>query len=226
MCLVVDYGTATTRAVVCGPDGQRLPLLTEQGGLQWPSLVAATSGHTLLAGPEAAAVARSAPDPTSAVCSDLKSRLLQEEIRFGDRAVDPVDALAAVLARLASRARQMAGTAVGELVMTVPAGWGPRHRTVVRGAAQRAGLPSPHLVAVPAAVGWLLVASGTLVPPGSVVLVCDAGHGAFEATLQVRTAGGFATLATARRPDAGGAALDHRLAEHCLTQLALEISSE
>ena len=45
---------------------------------------------------------------------------------------------------------QQASASSGADTITVPAGWGPARRTVLRRAATRAGLPQPHLVDTPA----------------------------------------------------------------------------
>lgn len=70
-------------------------------------------------------------------------------------------------------------------------------------------------------MAWLLTASGIgSLPPGALLLVCDFGHAAFEASLLVRTATEFGIQATARAPDSGGRAIEAVLAEHCLTAVA------
>jgi hypothetical protein len=182
--------------------------------------VAVGEDHEVVAGPEALALATASPNEASTLCRDLKSRLTRDQINIGDRTVAPVAALAALLARLANQAHRVTGLPVAELVLTMPASWGPRHRAVLHDAAHRAGLPAPQLIPIPVAAGWFLIASGTPVPPGSMLLVCDAGHAAFETTLLVRTTTGYATLATARATDAAGHTVQERLAEHCLTQLS------
>lgn len=218
--LAIDFGTVTTRALLCWPGGQRQPLLTDQGGMHWPTTLASTGNHTLVAGPEALALADSDPHGPDALLHDLKSQLTRDQLHVDGHAVAPAAALAALLARLANQAHRVSGLPVSGLAVTVPAGWGPRHRAALRDAADRAGLPPPLPVPVPVAAGWTLTTSDAPPPAGSMLLVCDAGHAAFEATLLVRTTSGYSTLATARRPDAGGAALDALLTEHCLTQLS------
>lgn len=220
--LVVDLGTVTSRAMVCWPDGRRSPLITGGGshwppGPHWPSGVfAARSG--LVAGPDAVTAAQSNPE---SFCRDLKSVLTHEQVTLGDHSMEPVAGLAALLALLADQAQQLAAAPVTSLTLTTPAGWGPRHRTALRAAAQRAELPEPQLVPVPIAAACLLTTSGHAdLPLGALLLVCDFGHAAFEASLLARTPTGFFIQSTARTPAAGGHAVEALLAEHCLAQLA------
>lgn len=205
--------------MVCWPDGRRLPLVTGWGELHWPSGVLVTPDGSLLAGPEALAAVGTIEG--GAFCRDLKSVLTRERVAVGDRSIEPAAGLAALLARLATQARQVAGLPVAELVVTTPAAWGPRHRGVLRAAADRAGLPEPRPIPVPVAVAWLLTAAGRAdLAPGATVLFCDFGQAAFEASLLVRATAEFAVLATARRPEAGGAAIEALLADYCLAHLS------
>jgi Hsp70 protein len=219
--LVVDYGTVTSRAMVCWPDGRRLPLVTGWGELHWPSGVLVAADGRLVAGPEALAAAGADPDGPAFLCRDLKSQLTRDQISLGDRTLQPAAGLAALLARLATQARQVTGLPVTELAVTTPAAWGPRHRGVLRAAAERAGLPEPQPIPTPVAAAWLLTVSGRAdLPPGATVLICDFGQAAFEASLLIRATAEFAVLATARRPEAGGAAIEALLADHCLAHLS------
>jgi hypothetical protein len=73
------------------------------------------------------------------------------------------------------------------VVRVVTAGsWGPRRRSVLRSALQRAGAGEAELVAAPVAVGWHLLAGGVGLPEQSVVAVCDLGAG-LSARLLSRT---------------------------------------
>ncbi|MGA8116027.1 MAG: Hsp70 family protein [Actinocatenispora sp.] len=205
---MVDYGTATTRALLCWPDQRRMPLVTDDGDPHWPSGVFVGGDGALTAGPEAVALAGGSPDGHTCLCRDLKTHLTREHVTIGERSIDPVAGVAAVLHRLAQQAQQLSRLPVTGLTLTTPAGWGPRHRTALRAAAQQAALPEPHLVAVPVAAAWLLLASGTAqLPPGSALLVCDAGWSGFEASLLVRTTTDFVVLATAHTTHAGGRAV-------------------
>lgn len=225
--LVVDFGTVTSRAMVCWPDGRRVPLFTGgagpywPAGRHWPSGVWVDGGR-VVAGPDAVAAAHSDPDR---FCRDLKSVLTHEKVTVGDASLEPVAGLAAVLALLADQAQQVAGVPVTGLAMTLPAGWGPRRRVTLRAAAQRAGLPAPHLIPAPVAAGWLLSTSGLAdLPPGSLLLVCDFGYAAFEASLLLRTGSEFVIQATARTPGSGGQAAETVLVEHCLAAVDVDLA--
>jgi hypothetical protein len=99
-----------------------------------------------------------------------------------------------------------------EVRLVVPAGWGPRRRTLLRQAAHRAGLGRPTLVEAPVAAVQHVVAGGTTLVVGSCVVVCDFGGG-FEATVVRRGPAGFEVLSTIDGPDAGGARIDEVVAE-------------
>lgn len=125
--LVVDLGTVTSRAMVCCPDGRRVPLSTGGAGPYWPAGPHWPCGvwvdaDRVLAGPDAVAAAAADPDR---FCRDLKSVLTREQITVGGQGLEPVAGLAALLALLADQAQQLAGARVASLSVTVPAGWGP-----------------------------------------------------------------------------------------------------
>ncbi|MET7710303.1 Hsp70 family protein [Micromonospora sp. NPDC005413] len=121
--------------------------------------------------------------------------------------VDPLDLVAAPLRRVGGEVQRVVGGPVEDVRLVVPAGWGPRRRTWMRHAAHRAGLPQPRLVEAPVAVAGFLLATGTQLPVGSLVAVCDVGGGA-EVSVLRRGPAGFEVLATLSDPDAGGTAID------------------
>jgi molecular chaperone DnaK (HSP70) len=95
--------------------------------------------------------------------------------RAGDG--DPVAPLATILAHVAGHpAVQQAGP-LAAVSLSVPAGWGPRRRQYLYQAAERAGLPAPHLVTVPAAIATYTARLITPVPPGALLLVCNLHSG-------------------------------------------------
>ena len=117
---------------------------------------------------------------------------------------------AATLRRVRDEATRIAGGPVGEVRLVVPAGWGPRRRTWLRGAAQRAGIEQPDLITGPVAVAGLLPVMGVPVPDDATVLILDIGHGC-EATVLRRDHHGFDVSSTVHDPHAGGDALDELL---------------
>jgi hypothetical protein len=205
--LTIDYGTVTTKAILTWPDGRWTGLLFD-GSPHLPSAVDVGADGTMVAG---AAAWRHAAGEPQRVQPAPKRYIRDGTVEVGGRVVEVLDLVAATLRRVAQEAERLAGHRVGELRLVVPAGWGPRRRTALRAAAHRADLPPPELVEAPVAVAQHLVATGTAVPLGASVLICDYGAD-LETTLLRRTAGGFDVLATLTDPHAGGDQLDRDLA--------------
>ncbi len=213
MRLAIDYGTVVTRAVLAWPDGRWVQLLLD-GAVQLPSGVYVDADGALWAGQ--AALARGAADPAGFVAHP-KQHLGQPHLQIRGRDLDVLELAAATLRRVAEQAAQLAGQAVPELTLTVPATWGPARRTALRRAATRAGLPQPHLVDTPVAAAGHLLATGAVVPAGAPILLCDLGAGRFEATVATRTPAGFEVLSTIDTTHAAGLALDTAVADHLAT---------
>ena len=143
-------------------------------------------------------------------------RQLRDPVLCGDCFAD----LLVPLRRVGEEATRVAGQPADEVTLTVPAGWGPARRTVLRRAATRAGLPQPHLIDTPIAVSNHLTAAGIAIPAGTALLVCDVGAGRLEATVLTRTSGGFEVHSTVDTADAAGLVLDAALADHVATLAA------
>jgi hypothetical protein len=214
--LGIDYGTVATRAVLAWPDGRWSGLRFD--GADWlPSAVYVDADGVTWVGQSARE--RSSADPTGFVAYP-KRHLGQTHLRVRDREIATVDLIAAVLHHVRDEAARVAGQPADEVTITVPAGWGPARRTVLRRAATRAGLPQPHLVDTPAAVASHLLATGTPIPIDAPILLCDFGAGRFEATVLLHAADGFEVLSTIDTTDAAGLALDTALANHVATLAA------
>src|SRR6266545_9345 len=216
MRLGIDYGTVVTRAVLAWPDGRYTQLLVD-GTAQLPSAVYVDTDAALWAGP--AAQRRAETDPAGLV-PHPKRHIADGTVAVRGQPVQVVDLIAATLRRVGERATQVAGQPVSDVTLTVPAGWGPARRTVLRRAATRAGLAQPHLLEAPVAVAGHLQSAGITIPVGAAILVCDFGAGRFEATVLARTSGGFEVVSTIDTPDAAGLALDAVLAGHVATLTA------
>ncbi len=121
-----------------------------------------------------------------------------------DHSSHVIEALSALLALVGARARDTA--AVGLLVLALPEQWGPRRRTLVRQAAEQAGLPTPIVVGTAEATA-AHAATATPIEVGSSLLVCDFGDRASSVTLLARVATGWQALATIPS-QAIGAAID------------------
>jgi molecular chaperone DnaK (HSP70) len=203
--LSIDCGSATTTAVVAWPDGNWSPLRFD-GEPALSSAVFLSPDGNLLTGHQAWQAAVTHPERLI----PAPRRSAEQHLTVADTELDALDLVAATLRRVAAEAIQVAGAAVEDVRLVVPAGWGPRRRTWLRHAAHRAGLPQPRLVEAPAAVANHLVASGVQLPVGSFVVVCDLGGGT-EVSVLRRGPVGFEVLATLADPEAGGAAIDRAL---------------
>src|SRR6266545_1846562 len=192
MRLGIDYGTVVTRAVLAWPDGRYTQLLVD-GTAQLPSAVYVDTDAALWAGP--AAQRRAETDPAGLV-PHPKRHIADGTVAVRGQPVQVVDLIAATLRRVGEQATQVAGQPVSDVTLTVPAGWGPARRTVLRRAATRAGLAQPHLLEAPVAVAGHLQSAGITIPVGAAILLCDFGAGRFEATVLARTSGGFEVVAT------------------------------
>src|SRR6266508_3721022 len=213
MRLGIDYGTVVTRAVLAWPGGRYTQMLVD-GTAQLPSAVYVDTDAALWAG--LAAQRRAETDPAGLV-PHPKRHIAAGTVAVRGQPVQVVDLIAATLRRVGEQATQVAGQPVSDVTLTVPAGWGPARRTVLRRAATRAGLAQPHLLEAPVAVAGHLQSAGITIPVGAAILLCDFGAGRFEATVLARTSGGFEVVSTIDTPDAAGLALDAVLAGHVAT---------
>src|SRR6266545_474772 len=166
MRLGIDYGTVVTRAVLAWPDGRYTQLLVD-GTAQLPSAVYVDTDAALWAGP--AAQRRAETDPAGLV-PHPKRHIADGTVAVRGQPVQVVDLIAATLRRVGEQATQVAGQPVSDVTLTVPAGWGPARRTVLRRAATRAGLAQPHLLEAPAGSkppSWPAPAAGSRLSPPS-----------------------------------------------------------
>jgi len=203
--LAIDYGTASTVAVLAWPDGRWLPVSFD-GSLTLPSAVHSSGQNSVLVGADAWRHAAAAPD--GFVAAPLRAGT--DALPAGDTKVEVADLVAATLRHVAAEATRLVGAPVVDVRLVVPAGWGPRRRTWLRQAAYRAGLGQPRLVEAPVAAADRLLAVGVPVPVGALLLVCDLGAGC-EATVLRRGPADFEVLSTMADPHAGGAQIDETL---------------
>ncbi|HEU4349821.1 MAG TPA: Hsp70 family protein [Actinoplanes sp.] len=233
--LGVDFGTSNTVAVARWPDGRARPILVD-GSPLLPSAVYAEPDGQLTVGRDAVHSARIDPARFE---PNPKRRIDDGEVLLGDREIPVVHLVAAVLARVAEEWRRVVGAArddheVGDTIrprqvrqlhdrpelgaditLTCPATWGATRRTLLAGAATRAGLENARLVAEPvAAATYFAEVLGRDVPIGSVVVVHDFGAGTFDVSVVARTADGFEVLAVDGRDDIGGLDVDAAIVNH------------
>jgi ABC-type branched-subunit amino acid transport system substrate-binding protein len=203
--LGIDFGTSSTVACMSRPDGRAAPLLFGDSPVL-PSAVCLDPSGTLLVGRDAIYASRLRPE---AYEPNPKRRIDDGSVLLGDRELAVGDLIAAVLHRVADEARRIAGRAPDATVLSCPAGWGARRRSVLRAAAAAAGLQGVSLVAEPvAAARYFVEVLGNDVPVGRSVVVYDFGAGTFDVSVVRRTADGFAVLAEEGLRDAGGLDVD------------------
>ncbi|NUT35211.1 MAG: Hsp70 family protein [Hamadaea sp.] len=136
---------------------------------------------------------------------------------LADPDADPDEQARAVAALLRQVVRQARTdtAAIARLVLTVPAAWGPRRHSLLRRAAELAGLPRPQIVAEPVAAA-AYAATHTHVAVGDCVLVCDVGAQGTHVSLVERAEDGWSLLATQPVPAATGDRLQAALIDMVL----------
>jgi Ethanolamine utilization protein EutJ (predicted chaperonin) len=204
--LGVDFGTSNTVAMLAWPGGHVRPLLFD-GSPALPSAVYAEPGGSLLIGRDAVHAARVSPERFE---PNPKRRIDEPGVLLGDVEIGIVDLIAAVLGRVATEARRVAGGHIGPATVTYPAAWAQTRRGILVAAAERAGLGSVSLVPEPVGAASVFVnLSATTVRPGSAFVVYDLGAGTFDASVVRRVeGGGFEVLSTEGLPQSGGLDID------------------
>ncbi|GIJ44846.1 hypothetical protein Val02_17320 [Virgisporangium aliadipatigenens] len=203
--LAVDFGTATTVAVLHFADGRVRPLLFD-GSPLLSSTVAVGADGTVLVGSDAIHSGRTRP---AAVEPHLKQWVGASGIRLGERDVAVDELMGAVLTRVADEARRILARPPDRVVVTHPAFWDGPRRAALQSALRRAALPVPTLIPEPvAAAAYLVYGVRARLLPGATVLVYDFGGGTFDATLLRLGRAGFEVLAFDCRADVGGLDVD------------------
>jgi hypothetical protein len=209
--LGIDFGTSTTIGVLRRPDGDVRALLVD-GSPLLPSAVYAAEDGRLLVGRDAVHAARLDPGRLE---PSPKRRIADGTVLLGDREVEAVALVAAVLARVAEEAGRVAGAPPAGLTLTHPASWGSTRRALLAEAARRAGLPVPRLVPEPvAAASYFTEVLRHRIPAGSAVVVYDFGAGTFDASAVIRGAAGFETAVVDGLDDTGGLDVDAAIVAH------------
>jgi hypothetical protein len=210
--LGVDFGTSHTVAVLAAADGRIRPLLFDDGTPLLRSAVYADPGGELLVGRDA--VRRAGLDP-SRYEPHPKQHIDETAVLLGDREVPVAELIGAVLRRVAGEAARVAGGPPAEVVLTVPAVWGPPRRQVMLAAAATAGLANVALVPEPvAAAGYFATVLGARVEDGQPLAVFDFGGGTLDVAVVRRAGDTFTVLATGGLADLGGLDLDATIVRH------------
>ncbi|MFI5845853.1 Hsp70 family protein [Catenuloplanes sp. NPDC051500] len=213
--LCIDYGTATTTALMYTPDGRSFPIVVN-GATVLPSGVwLDTATGRLLTGGPALEAARKRPEGWLA---EPLRHIGDEAIEVAGVGLDPIEAVAAVLGGIATHAAALAGMPIGRVTLIVPCWWGPRRRQQLRLAATKTGLPEPHLVADAIAVATHWVAWSTApISTGACALVINAGAGGITVSAIGVLDDGAQLLAHHTVPGSTATDLDTALAEHLIT---------
>jgi hypothetical protein len=204
--LSVDFGTSNTVAVIGHRGADARPLLFD-GSPTLRSAVFLDASNGLLVGRDAERSARTSPDRFE---PNPKRRVDEPAVLLGDAEIPVVDLIAAVLRRVATEARRVAGGApIGSVTLTYPAAWAHTRRQVLTQAAHRAGIPPTSMVPEPvAAAHSFLALAGGNVPVGASVLVYDLGAGTFDASVVRRGPNGFDVVAAEGLAQGGGLDID------------------
>ncbi|MFY1691990.1 Hsp70 family protein [Plantactinospora sp. WMMB782] len=204
--LGIDFGTSHTVAALRMPGDRIESLLFDASPLLPSAVLAQPDGH-LLVGSDALRGSRLDP---SRLEPNPKRRIDDGTLLLGEVETPVGEAVRAVLARVARTAQRALGVVPRPVVLTHPASWGLRRRTVLTEAATGAGLGNPSLVAEPvAAAMYFSEVLGHRVRPGDTLVVYDLGGGTFDVSAVRRTTdGGWTVLATAGLDDVGGVDVD------------------
>lgn len=212
MRLGVDFGTSHTVAVLAYPDGRTKSMLFDDGTPLLRSAVYADSDGQIQVGRDA--VRRAGLDPTRYE-PNPKQRIDEQSVLLGDSEHLVPDLFAAVLKRVVSEVRRVAGSMPQDVVMTYPAAWGARRREILTGAAATAGLHNVRLIPEPVgAAVYFTTVLGHQVADGRPLGVFDFGGGTLDVAVVRRDGNTFTVLSTGGLPDLGGVDLDSALVDH------------
>jgi hypothetical protein len=215
--LAVDCGAVWTSAAL-GWSGGRGRLVSFDGLARLPSGIEVGSDGSVVVG-VTGGQPRTHDGSDSVVAAPIR-HLADEPLSMpAGGTVEPVELVAAVLRRVMDEATTAAGQRPAVVCLAVPAGWGPRRRTLLRQCAHRAGIGEVVLVDTPVAVVRRLDATGVPVPVGSWVAVCDIGAG-FAASVVARTPDGLEVMSTVDAP-AGGDRVDEVFTQRLLDVAAV-----
>ncbi|MGZ6801007.1 MAG: Hsp70 family protein, partial [Mycobacteriaceae bacterium] len=215
--LAVDLGTSRTVAVLV-QDGSASHILEIDGGSAMPTGVYAEEDGRLLAGREAQRRAhhdpgRYEPHPTL--------RIRETNLLLGERVVPVVDAVAAVLRRVAEDGHRALGGPLDELLLTVPDYWAPVEHQALRQAVAMTPWADTKVRLIPGALAagaHCAVQSG--VPLGRPFAVYDLGAGGVSCGVVSAEAGGMVSLAAGGLPTVGGVEADLLVLRHVGTRVS------
>lgn len=206
--LVVDLGTSRTVAVLV-VDAMAPRVLMIDGFDSMPSGVYAEDDGRMYVGSDAER--RAHLDPSRYTASP-GLHIRETTVTLGNRAVPVVEALAAVLNRVAEEAYRAAGGPIDQLLLTVPDYWAPVEHQALRHAVALTPLRAVEVQVVPAVLAAGANCARSLgLPPGLPFAVYDLGAGGFSCAVVTAGITGMTTLAAGGAPGFGGVDADNRL---------------
>ncbi len=210
--LLIDFGTSFTRAAIAGADGRIEPIELD-GALTMPSGIWAESGGKLITGLSAQHQAKIAPERWDRAPG--RSLGLGEPLILGQKAVDPVKAVAEVLRRVEAEATRRRGGKPTDVRLTCSPRWNSTRREALLAAAALAGLGAssavpPQLVDYPVAAALQLARLGRFAV-GTKIALFGLGGGSAETAVLESTAAGVAIRALGGIEGVGGEQFDDLL---------------
>lgn len=197
--LVIDVGTSGTRVALV--EGDRSGLIREPGGATyvWPSSVCLDDTGYLVG---TAAERRKRAIPRRYIDGPRRAVDAQASMWLENHEVTGAQALTAYLSAVHTEAHQQYGAPIHRLTLTAPADYlpGDPRREALVAAGVAAGFPDVELV-TDAVCAALDPETGSGLPAGGLVLVCDLGATWTTAVVQVR--GNHTTLLTCQTSAAG-----------------------
>lgn len=210
--LGIDYGPGETLAAAAQGATARLIQLGRTVGL--PSLVYLAGDGSLVAGDEAAELAKEAPERSMAMVATLLGS--REPLFPGLSPAIAEDAAAATLRLVLDAARQQQGGAPAGVRLSHPARWRATRRQALSAAARAAGISQPVLVPATIALAYRLASS---LRPGELAAVYWMGALSCVAVVLQRTGTGWREIGPPSSMDVGGEDLDQLLIKHLVSQL-------
>jgi hypothetical protein len=201
--LVIDYGSASARAMLGWNDGT-LATISLDGQPELPAGVYVDESGTLYVGGDA--LQRGIADPARFV-AEPALQLGSSTVELAGGTVPVVDLVAAALHRIHQEALRITGAPIPDVQILAAPDWGPQRLNRIRRAAHDAGLTTVTFVPAPIAA---LRAAGHADDAAN-VLVCDLG-GTGQAIIMNSVAGVPEVIANIRDVRAGGAECDRLIA--------------
>jgi len=218
----IDLGT-TNSCIARIVGGMAQTIAIEEGSAIVPSVVSldGATGEFIVG---RRAKNRLTAYPESTVRSIKRRMGRDERVHLADRSLLSEEVSARILSYLASEAEKATGTAVGKVVITVPAYFNDAQRRATVKAGELAGLEVLRIVNEPTAASLVYdyADDGEAAPDSPYVLVYDLGGGTFDVSILKLNAEIREVLASGGDTALGGDDFDERLADHFARHLLEE----